>query len=114
MFEAAKPHGEEVARKLVEYHKKNGGISRFEKFRYLFGTLLERENYEAEMKRALVHFAELSKEGIMKAPEADGLRDLLGLINADDGRAFVVSGGMQEEIRDVFKVRGLAPFFTGI
>ncbi len=114
MFEAAKPHGEEAAMKLVEYHKENGGISRFEKFRYFFDSLLKRENYEADMERALARFAEVSKEGLMKAAEADGLRDLLGRIKVDGNFAFVVSGGMQQEIRDVFEARGLTPFFTGI
>ena len=114
MFEAAKPHGEDSAKKLVEYHKENGGISRFEKFRYLFDSILGRENFETDMEQALDRFAALSKEGLMKAAEADGLRDLLAQIKACGSSAFVVSGGMQEEIREVFKARELAPLFTGI
>lgn len=114
MFEAAKPYGEAAAIKLVEYHKAYGGISRFKKFHYLFDSLLKRNNYETDMELALARFAELSKEGLMNAPEANGLRDLLKRITDNKALSFVVSGGLQEEIRDVFKARGLAPFFTGI
>ncbi len=114
MFEAARPFGESEASRLVAYHKENGGISRFEKFHYFFASLLEREDYEADMEKALDRFSELSHDGLLKAAEAEGLRDLLGRIKADGSLAFVVSGGMQQEIRDVFEARGLAPFFAGI
>ena len=114
MFEAAKPYGEEAARALVEYHKANGGISRFEKFHYFFGSILQRKDFEADQERALDRFAELSQEGLLKAPEAEGLRDLLGRIAEDNALAFVVSGGMQQEVRDVLVARGLADLFQGI
>ena len=98
----------------MAYHKANGGISRFEKFHYFFASLLEREDYEADMEKALDRFAELSRKGLMKATEAEGLRELLERIGEDGARAFVVSGGMQQEIRDVFEARGLDGYFTGI
>jgi phosphoglycolate phosphatase-like HAD superfamily hydrolase len=114
MFEVAKPYGDEAAKTLVEYNKANGGISRFEKFHYFFDSILKRENFNADLDQALGRFAELSREGLLKAPEATGLRNLLKRIAQESSQAFVVSGGMQQEVRDVFEARGLTPFFTGI
>ena len=114
MFEAALPHGEEAASKLVAYHKENGGVSRFEKLRYLFESLLGREDYDADLERALARLADVSRQGTINAPEADGLRDLLARIAGKGALAFVVSGGMQEEVRDVLEARGLGRFFEGI
>ncbi len=113
-FEAARPHGEEAAARLADHHRANGGLSRFEKFRYLFETLLGRDDYDADLARALARFAEVSREGLMNAPEAEGLRDLLARINGDGALAFVVSGGLQEEVQGVLEARSLARHFEGI
>ncbi len=113
-YEAAKPHGEEAATRLADHHRANGGLSRFEKFRFLFETLLGREDYEADLAQALARFAEVSREGLMAAPEAEGLPDLLARIAGEGALVFVVSGGMQEEVQGVLEARGLARHFAGI
>ena len=50
----------------------------------------------------------------MAAPEAEGLRGLLARIAGERALAYVVSGGMQEEVHGVLEARGLARHFEGI
>ena len=111
---AALPHGEAAAAALVSYHTAHGGISRFEKFDYLFRHILGRTSYDDDMAQALDQFSRLTREALLSAPEAPGLRTLLERINTGGGRAFVVTGGMEDEVRSVLEERGLAALFTGI
>jgi phosphoglycolate phosphatase-like HAD superfamily hydrolase len=114
IYEAALPHGEEAAAQAADHHRANGGLSRFEKLRYLFESVLGREDYGADLERALALFADMSRRGLISAPEAEGLGDLLARIDGEGALAFVVSGGMEEEVRGVLEARGLARRFAGI
>lgn len=113
-YRAALPYGEKAAQELVRYHRVHGGISRFHKFEHLFSEILKQSGFEQELEKALNIFAEKSRQGVLKAAEAPGLRNLLETLRRDGCRLFVVSGGMQSELRDVFKKRGLDGYFDNI
>jgi phosphoglycolate phosphatase-like HAD superfamily hydrolase len=112
-YEVALPYGEENAKALQSYHEKLGGISRFEKFQYFFEVMLGKKSYQYEYENALEQFGVLTKEKMATCDETVGLRDLLEKLNSLTN-CYVVSGGAQDELRDVFKIRQLAGYFTGI
>jgi phosphoglycolate phosphatase-like HAD superfamily hydrolase len=112
-FEIAGRFGQDVAQEFVDYHVANGGISRHVKFRYLQEVLLKRtfdENLHAALLR---EFSDLSKAKLLECKETDGCSDFLNRA-ASGSRLFVVSGGDERDLRQVFSNRGLSQFFAGI
>jgi len=112
-YEVALPYGKENAQALVEYNKRLGGVTRFEKFRYFFETILERKTFKKELENALSNFSDLVCEKLISCQETSGVRDFLDNLPADS-KKYVVSGGAQSEIQSVFKQRGLDIYFNGI
>ena len=112
-YEVALPYGKENAQALVEYNKRLGGVTRFEKFKYFFETILEKKTFEKELEDALSNFSALVCEKLISCQETSGVRDFLDSLPADS-KKYVVSGGAQSEIRSVFKQRGLDAYFDGI
>jgi len=112
-YEVALPYGKEKAQALVECNKRLGGVTRFEKFRYFFETILEKKSFEKELEKALHNFSTLVCEKLISCPETSGVRDFLSSFPTNTWK-YVVSGGAQSEIRYVFKQRGLDIYFNGI
>jgi len=108
-------YGETAAEALVRYHTLHGGLSRYRKFQYFFQDVLGRPAFENEMREALARFSAFVADGLCGRPEVPGVRDfLIRLRESGDVRMFVVSGSDQEELRGVFRDRGLVPYFDGI
>jgi phosphoglycolate phosphatase-like HAD superfamily hydrolase len=112
-YEVALPYGKENAQALVECNKRLGGVTRFEKFRYFFETILGKKTFEKELEKALHNFSTLVCEKLISCPETSGVRDFLSSLPTNT-RKYVVSGGAQSEIQYVFKQRGLDIYFNGI
>lgn len=113
-YTTALPYGEKAAQRLLDYHQAHGGVSRFHKFEYLFRDILGRKFFRTNLEEALENYARISRDGVLKAAEAPGLRNLLGRLRDLGVRLFVVSGGLQSELREVFKERGLDAYFENI
>ena len=110
-FKSAAVYGEAPARALVEYHVKNGGISRYEKFAYLLSDILGKDIDQAELDDLLTVYSKEVKRGLMTCAVAQGLEELRA--NTPNARWLIVSGGDQTELRDVFAARRLDLFFDG-
>lgn len=111
--DVAQPYGSDAADALVAYHIAHGGISRFVKFEYLFSNILGRAPEDGELDGALEHFATAAKDRLLECPEAPRIHEVLQAV-ADTGPVYVVSGGMQDELRSIFAQRGLNHYFTAI
>lgn len=111
--DVAMQFGPQVADQLTAYHKTHGGISRFVKFQYLFTTILGRDPKPDEMQTVLTQFADAAKTRLLACPQAPRLTEVLQAV-AKTGPVYVVSGGLQDELRDVFAQRGLEGYFTAI
>lgn len=113
-FKTALPFGEAPARALVDYHVANGGISRYKKFAYFIDQILPSylpDGVEASLDILLDNYASTVRLGLLKSEVAPGLQSLRE--KTPDARWLIVSGGDQEELRDVFTQRGLADYFNG-
>ncbi|WP_236169982.1 HAD family hydrolase [Pseudomonas parasichuanensis] len=110
-YQAALPYGHEAAKRLVEYHQRNGGISRFKKFEYLLSHLVAADAEGPGLDELLRCYATEVASGLMNCAVADGLLELRAQYPAT--RWMVASGGAQCELREVFEARGLAPLFDG-
>ncbi len=110
-YKVAKEYGSEFAEKLIRYHVKNGGVSRYKKFQYFLADIVGVNNREGELNRLLENFACEVKKGLMNCEIATGLEYLRELTR--HANWLIVSGGDQAELRDVFQARNLDVYFDG-
>lgn len=104
-------YGDGYARALVEYHKKNGGVSRYEKYKYFLTDILGGELCHEELNSLINDFASQVRQGLMTCGVAPGLEDLRKQNHG--AKWFVVSGGDEAELREVFAARCLDHLFDG-
>lgn len=110
---AALPYGDAAARALADYHRTNGGISRYEKMRYFLDRIVPEfadGSRGPDLGELLDSFAAIVTSELMRAPIAEGLG---ALRRALDSRWIIASGGDQDELRQVFAERGLSDWFDG-
>ena len=109
------PYGIEIAEKVRRHHLDNGGMSRFEKFRYYQTRLLgEPEPVdEKAIKKLAAHFSELVLEGVINAPFVP---DVEKVLREKSGKMdfYVISGTPTEEMRLIVEKRGLTSCFKGV
>lgn len=110
-YEAALPYGESAAQALVDYHKANGGISRYRKFAYFVDELIPPDAQGPALEELLQRFARTVRELLGQCEIAEGLLELREA--TPNARWLLVSGGDQAELQDVFTGRGLAGLFDG-
>lgn len=110
-YEATKHFGHEPAQALVEYHVANGGISRYAKIHYFITQILKQEFDPTLNEDLLQRFAQAVKDGLMSCEVAEGLDQLKA--QTPNANWLIVSGGDQQELRDVFAARDLAKYFEG-
>ncbi len=103
--------GRQAAETMVQYHVRNGGISRYQKFEYFLRHILGRESQQDELESLLASFAGLVRSGLMQCEVAEGLKELRNA--TPHSKWLVVSGGDQAELRDIFSNRGLDELFDG-
>ena len=103
-------YGETVMAEVAKYHVLNGGMSRYEKFRYFQETLLERPPLTPDEERQLDRrFSELVMEAVIASDAVPGAAEL---IRREAGRIplFVASGTPEEELNMIVIRRGLASY----
>ena len=107
-------YGPEIEKKVVEYHMINGGVSRFEKFKYYYKNLLHKPITEEILNDLGNDFKKLALEGVLAAPFIDGALDTLKQLKLKGVPAFVATGAPDEEIKDIVKKRNLSDYFLEI
>ncbi|HEY6874646.1 MAG TPA: HAD family hydrolase [Geobacteraceae bacterium] len=106
---AALARGQKAANDLVDYHVSHGGISRYKKFDYFLRHIIGKDPEEGELQALLDVYGHEVRSGLRTCAIAPGLQELR---RATAGaRWLVVSGGDQNELRDVFAERKLAHLF---
>jgi phosphoglycolate phosphatase-like HAD superfamily hydrolase len=98
--------------KIISYHEKNAGISRYIKFRYIYEKMLGKKLSPEKEKDLGAKFSQIALDKILKAPLVAGVEDFL---NSSYQRylLFVASGTPEEELGFILRQRGLANYFKG-
>ena len=112
-FRTAKKLGgtDTQAQALVDHHVQFGGISRYSKFVWYLEAVLEQEPTKEAVQEYLDAFSLAVKKGLMRCNIAGGLytlRDATPNVNW-----LIVSGGDQQEVRELLDKRDLAALFDG-
>ena len=98
------------AQSLVDYHIKLGGISRYHKFDWYLREVLQNPVTETAIQALLDGFSKELQVGLMQCDLAKGL---FALREKTDSNWLILSGGDQQEIRDLFAKRKIEHMFNG-
>jgi beta-phosphoglucomutase-like phosphatase (HAD superfamily) len=107
-------YGPEIEKAVVEYHLANGGISRYEKFKFFYNILLKRNISDVELNKLGEEFSSLVLQEVLSAPFIPGAAEGLDLLKNNGVPCFVVSGTPQEEIAFIVNKRSLDSYFEEI
>jgi HAD superfamily hydrolase (TIGR01549 family) len=110
--ELYKNEGAEIQVQVREYHLLNGGISRFEKFRYFQSVLLKREVSENGIKVLADKFAALVKEKVIASAYITGAYEFIKK-NASK-QQFICTGTPEIEILEIAERKGISHFFQDL
>ena len=99
--------------RIVQLHLTNGGLSRYEKFRRIYGEYLHLPLSDEEMARLDAEFATIVAETIYTCPFVPGALEFIKR-RAAEPPLFIASGTPETELREVVQSRGLSPYFTGV
>ena len=66
------PYGKEIAAKVSEYHKRHGGVSRFEKFKYFHKELLNEEINQDKIDELATQFSNIVLDKVINSQEVFG------------------------------------------
>ena len=104
---------EEHVSAIVHFHIQNGGMSRYDKFRYIYVNILKEELTGEQFDYLCNHFGELVYEEVLAAPFVWGAEEFL---HNPPGSAplYLVSATPETELHEIVKARGLSGCFRGI
>jgi len=99
--------------KILSHHILHGGVSRFDKFEYIYKNILKRELSAAISRKLSGEFSKLVREEVIAAPLVRGAADFLKR-NRAAYRYFVASATPKAELVDIIKKRKMTHFFDAI
>ncbi len=106
-------YGIEIVEKVISYHLENGGISRFEKFKYFHKTFLNVDISETELVKLGDYFSKLVFEKVCESKYIPGAYEFLKYCNKKY-LTFICTGTPQVEINRILVFKGLYKMFNDI
>lgn len=111
--ELYKEYGHKVVEQVVKYNLVQGGLSRFEHFRYFHQEILKKYLGQEEESRLAERFSHLVEQAVIAAPWVSGVMEFLdthtGAIDF-----YIASGTPDEELRRIVSARKITHYFKGI
>ena len=104
---------DENVKKVVDYHLKHAGVSRFEKFRYFYSNIFNRHLTEEVFEVLCQRFSELVVDEVVNASFVNGALDFLEN-KSKLFKCFVASGTPQNEIEEIAKRKDISNYFIRI
>ena len=98
---------------MVAYHLKNTGVSRYEKFGYIYEKILKRPLDNKGFQVLCNRFADIVFDGVLKVPYVEGVMEFLGEYSLLY-KCFVVSATPQKELEEIIQKRGIRNLFKAI
>ncbi|MBI4667943.1 MAG: HAD family hydrolase [Elusimicrobia bacterium] len=99
--------------RILDYHLKNGGISRQEKFRTIYRDILKRPLKDRDFGCLCRRFAELVVKEVTAAPWVKGAEEFLRTQHRRY-RFFIISGTPEKELKFIIRRRGIQKLFRGV
>ncbi|WP_028981493.1 HAD family hydrolase [Sporocytophaga myxococcoides] len=105
---------QENVRSFIDYHKAQGGVSRYIKFEYLIKEIMKVPFDPSFYQSLLEKYSEISQEAYLKSSFTDGCNEFLSKVSSLNIRLFVASGSDEAELNTIFKLRNIDHYFNQI
>lgn len=99
---------------LLEYHQKNGGLSRYVKIRYFFNQILNKEITQDQVEHLAGRFSTLVKERLCDSSLLIETTYKFIKRNFLNYNFHIVSGSDETELQEVCYTLGIAQYFISI
>ena len=99
---------------LINYHKKYGGVSRYEKILYFYNVILEKNISEININLLAKKYSEISLKDLKKSNFVPGLLDLLIFLKNNKKKLFIVSGSDEKDLKKIMKHKKINKYFDKI
>ncbi|WP_342305938.1 HAD-IA family hydrolase [Methanolobus sp. ZRKC5] len=109
LFQFVPDHVDEI----VDFHMHNGGMSRFDKFRYFYKNILKEPLPDEQYDFLCNRFYELVFEGVLQAEFVCGALEFLESWSSLTS-LFIVSATPVAELEDIILHRNIMQYFKGI
>lgn len=109
IFSFAPEHLDEI----IAFHLENGGMSRYDKFRYIYANILNEDLTPEQEEQLASEYVELIFDAMLTVPYVEGAEDLL----RDCSRVlplYIVSATPETEMHEIARRRDLAKYFVRI
>lgn len=105
--------GDDVINRILDYHKRHGGISRVDKIKYAFENIMKVPLSEKEHLEYSKRYSEIVVEDVIQANWVKGAKNYLKEMHTRVP-IFVISGTPGDELRYVIEKRGMSHYFKEI
>lgn len=106
--------GAEIEKKVIDYHLENGGVSRFDKFRYYYKNFLDKMITDEEVLKLSSKFSDMVVHDVIDSEFIEGAYETLTALHRSETPMYIVSGTPHDEIQVIVKQKGLSHFFIGV
>jgi len=112
--ELFKEYDKEYTNKLEEYHYANGGVSRFEKIKYFFNEILQKNITEDDIRNLANKFAKILEKKLFD--KSNLINDSLDFIKSNFTKYnfHIVSGAEHNELNSLCKYFDLEKYFISL
>ena len=107
------PYGKDIAAKVVEYHKLQGGVSRYEKFKYFHKEFLNEVINQEKVDKLAIQFSNIVLDKVINSDEVLGANYFIEK-NHTKFQFWVITGTPTTEIELIAEKRKLTSFFIGL
>jgi len=104
---------DEAVERLVAFHEKNGGLSRYYKLRYFHEEILRTEMDEVLLQSLCDEYSAIVRQAVAEAPWVKGAPEFLES-SFSEYSLFIASGSDQSELREICRRRGIDRFVQDI
>jgi len=109
LFSFAPEHVDEI----IQYHKENGGMSRYDKFRHIYKSILQQDLTQKKFEELSEKFADLVFKEVIKAQFVPGAYDFLETYHTKIP-LYVVSATPEKELIQIIREREMYQYFKKV
>jgi len=110
LFEA---EGAGFSRRVKEYHLANSGVSRFDKFRYIYSDMLRKPLDDKTFNSLCEKFSQLVADEVARAQYVPGAHDFLKKYSPVYS-LYICSATPLDELKEIVSRRKISPFFKEV
>ena len=109
LFSFAPEHVDEI----IHYHKDNGGMSRYDKFRHIYKSILRQDLTQQKFEELSEKFADIVFQEVIKTPFVPGAYEFLERYHATFA-LYIVSATPDEELIRIIQTRKMSHYFKNV